>query len=172
MRRFRTLAAVLSLSVVAWGAAAERPSGTLAESSNKAQAVGLYTLPAPFLRPFQYIGMTVAKAEAAVGKQANQAGKIIVATERAELFLEPEGNFISFASVTLKQTAPCSQSRAFDPEPALGALSIGMLELDPVGHQTHAHVYYDHRHKLKVTVICDYDGAPLSVNFSSKYYGM
>lgn len=88
------------------------------------------------------------------------------------MLLEAEGNFISFVEVELKKTSPCSQSVSFDPEPILGALSINPSELEFVRKQTHVHVYYDHKRKLKVSVSCEYDGAPLSVSFSSKYYGM
>jgi hypothetical protein len=88
------------------------------------------------------------------------------------MLLESEGNFISYVDIELKQTAPCSQNRPFDSEAILGALSINPSELDFVRKQIHFHTYYDDKRKLKVSVSCQYDGAPLSVGFSSKYYGM
>lgn len=86
--------------------------------------------------------------------------------------LEAEGNFISCVDVELKRTAPHWQDQDFDSEVVLGALSINPAELELVRKQTHFHTYYDHKKRLKVSVSCPYDGAPLSVGFSSKYYGM
>jgi hypothetical protein len=88
------------------------------------------------------------------------------------MLLEANENVISYVDVGLKQTAPCSLTRAFDSEPVLGALGISPAELDFVRKQTHFHTYYDHKRKLKVSVSCQYNGGPLSVGFSSKYYGM
>ncbi|MDF1692206.1 MAG: hypothetical protein P1U47_07530 [Zhongshania sp.] len=86
--------------------------------------------------------------------------------------LEAEGNFISYVEVDLKAAAPHSQNQEFDLEPILGALRIGLTELDLERKKTHYHACYDHRRKLKVGVFCFYDGAPLTVAFSSKYYGV
>lgn len=154
-----------------------KPSGTvvektLASASDKAIDAGLYPLNAPFHRPFQYIGMSIADAAKATGGTPNAVGNIVIDSDRSHMLLESEGNFISYVDVELKQTAPCSQTRTFDSEPILGALSINPSELDFARKQTHFHTYYDHKRKLKVSVACLYDGAPLSVGFSSKYYGM
>ncbi|MEL6765142.1 MAG: toll/interleukin-1 receptor domain-containing protein, partial [Cyanobacteria bacterium J06607_6] len=73
--------------------------------------------------------------------------------------------------VEIKRTAPHCQGQEFDSESILGALSIGLSELELVRKKTHFHTYYDHRKRLKVSVSCQYDGAPISVGFSSKYYG-
>jgi len=54
----------------------------------------------------------------------------------------------------------------------LGSLSINPSELDLVRMKTHFHTYYDHKKQLQISVACQYDGAPLLVGFSSKYYGM
>ncbi|MBL0700636.1 MAG: toll/interleukin-1 receptor domain-containing protein [Desulfosarcina sp.] len=126
----------------------------------------------PFHRPFQYMGMTIEKAEKAVGKKANDAGNIIVENEECRMLLEAEGNFISYVEVDIKRTVPHYQNQEFDSEPVLGVLSIGLSELELARKQTHYHTYYDHRKKLKLSVSCMYDGAPLTVAFSSKYYGM
>ncbi|EAP1628464.1 toll/interleukin-1 receptor domain-containing protein, partial [Salmonella enterica] len=67
---------------------------------------------------------------------------------------------------------PHYRNQEFDSEIFLGALSIGLSELELVGKKTHSHTYYDHRRKLKINVICLYDEAPITVSFSSKYYGM
>lgn len=145
---------------------------TLATATDKALNTGLPLLVAPFQRPFQYIGMSVADAAKSSGGNPNKVHNIIIDSDQSHMLLEAEGNFISFVGVELKKTSPCSQSVSFDPEPILGALSINPSELEFVRRKTHSHVYYDHKRKLQVIVSCQYDGAPLSVGFSSKYYGM
>ncbi len=145
---------------------------TLAAALDKAADAGLHLLSAPFHRPFQYIGMPVNDAAKEVGGTPNEANNIVVESDGALLFLEVEGNFVNYVEVDLKDTAPCSLKQEFDSEPILGILSINPAELELARRQTHFHTYYDHRRKLKVGVSCDYGGGPLSVGFSSKYYGM
>jgi len=132
---------------------------------------GLYVLSSPFHRPFQYMGMSIEDAARAVGGKPNKVGNIIVDSEQAHMLLEAEGNFINYVDIELKKTAPWSQSRPFDSAAILGVLSINPSELELARKQTHFHTYYDHKKRLKIDVSCQYDGAPLSVGFSSKYYG-
>lgn len=150
----------------------ERSSNNLGTALDKAFFKSLPLMSKPFHRPFQYMGMPIHKAESEVGTEANSVGNIIVESDDCKMLLEAEGNFISYVEVDLKATAPHSQNQEFDSEPVLGALSIGLTELDLERKKTHYHTYYDHRRKLKVSVSCLYDGAPLTVAFSSKYYGM
>lgn len=149
-----------------------RKGSTLGEALDQAFVFNLSMLIKPFHRPFQYIGMSVKEVFGIVGGELNEVGSIAVENDECRMFLEREGNFISYVEVDLKQTAPFNQTQKFDPEPMLGALSINPSELDLVRSQTHCHTYYDHKKKLKVTVMCTYDGGPISVSFSSKYYGM
>jgi TIR domain len=145
---------------------------TLATATQKATALGLGILSTPFHCPFKYIGMSISDASEAVGEKPNKVGNVIVDSEQAHLLLEADGNFISYVHIELLKTAPWSQNRPFDSEAILGALSINPSELELVRKQTHFHTYYDHKRKLKIGVSCQYDDAPLSVGFSSKYYGM
>lgn len=145
---------------------------TLESAIDRAVNYGLTVLSKPFHRPFQYIGMTIKDAAKSVNGKPNKVGNIIIDSEQCHLVLEAEGNFISYVDIELKKTAPWSQSRPFDSEAILGVLSINPSELELVRKQTHFHTYYDHRRKLKIGVACHYEGAPLSVGFSSKYYGM
>lgn len=133
---------------------------------------GLHVLSTPFHRPFQYIGMSITDVIKTISSKPNQAGNFIVDSEQAYMLLEAEGNFINYVDIELKETAPWSQSKPFDSEAILGVLSINPAELELIRKQTHFHTYYDHKRKLKVSVSCQYDGAPLSVGFSSKYYGL
>lgn len=144
----------------------------LATALDKAFAKNLPMMSKPFHRPFQYMGMSIEKAEKEVNGIANAVGNIIIENDECRMCLEAEGNFISYVELDLKNTAPHFQNQEFDSEPILGALSIGLSELEFARKKTHYHTYYDHRRKLKISVSCLYDGAPLSVSFSSKYYGM
>lgn len=139
-------------------------------SIDRAIDSGLNILSAPFHRPFQYIGMSIVDAARAVDGKPNEVGNIIIDSEQSHMLLEAEGNFINYVDVELKKTAPWSQSRPFDSEAILGVFSINPSELELVRKQTHFHTYYDHKRKLKIGVSCQYEGAPLSVGFSSKYY--
>ncbi|HIM41085.1 MAG TPA: toll/interleukin-1 receptor domain-containing protein [Methylophaga aminisulfidivorans] len=150
----------------------ERSANSLGTALDKASLKNLPLMSKPFHRPFQYIGMAIHKAEAEVGATANSVGNIIVENDECRMLLEAEGNFISYVEIDLKVTAPHNQNQEFDSEPVLGALSIGLTELDLERKKIHYHTYYDHRRKLKVSVSCLCDGAPLTVAFSSKYYGM
>lgn len=144
----------------------------LGQALDKAWTKALPTLTRPFHRPFQYMGMTIQDAARATGGIPNDVGNIILDTDECHMCLEAEGNFISYVDIELKKTAPHRQDQEFDSEVVLGALSINPSELELVRKKTHFHTYYDHKKRLKVSVSCLYDGAPLSVGFSSKYYGM
>ncbi|EED3675204.1 toll/interleukin-1 receptor domain-containing protein, partial [Salmonella enterica subsp. enterica serovar Muenchen] len=104
--------------------------------------------------------------------KGNEVGSIFVEDDDCRMHLCAEGNYISFVEVDFKKTIPHYRNQEFDSEIFLGALSIGLSELELVGKKTHSHTYYDHRRKLKINVICLYDEAPITVSFSSKYYGM
>lgn len=146
--------------------------GTLERALDKAWKRALPMLSRPFHRPFQYIGMSIADAARAIGGTPNNVGNIIVDTDDCHMCLTAEGNYISFVEVDLKATAPHYQNQDFDSESVLGAFSVGLNELELVRKQIHCHTYYDHKKRLKVTVSCLYDEAPISIGFGSKYYGM
>lgn len=147
-------------------------SNNLGIALDKAIATNLPLMSKPFHRPFQYMGMTIQQAEREVEAKANEIGNIVVDTDDCRMLLEAEGNFVHYVEGELKATAPHYENQEFDSESVLGALSIGLSELDLINKQTHYHKYYDHRKKLRVSVSCLYDGGPLTVGFSSKYYGM
>ncbi|MBY4886370.1 toll/interleukin-1 receptor domain-containing protein [Pantoea sp. DY-15] len=150
----------------------EKTKNNLSTAIDKAFNKNLSIMNSPFHRPFQYIGMSINQAEKAVECKVNDVGNIIVESDDCRMLLESEGNFISYVEVDLKRTAPHYQNQEFDSEVPLGALSIGLSEVELARKKTHCHTYYDHRRKLKVSVSCLYDEAPLTVSFSSKYYGM
>ena len=147
-------------------------NANLSEAIDKAEILNLYFFPKPFHRPFQYIGMQVQDALKEVNGTINEGGNIIVDTEDCHMYLEAEGSFVNYVDVDIKKTAPCNQKREFDSEPILGCLSINPSELNLIEKKAHFHKYYDHKRKLKISVSCLYDGGPLSVGFSAKYYKM
>ncbi|MEM6452254.1 MAG: toll/interleukin-1 receptor domain-containing protein [Cyanobacteria bacterium P01_D01_bin.105] len=146
-------------------------SNSLGTAVDKAISYNLPLMRTPFYRPFQYMGMPIQKAEETVGVKSNNVGNIIIENAECRMLLEAEGNFVNYVDVQIKRTAPHNQNQEFDSESILGALSISLSELELARKQTHFHTYYDHRKRLKVGVSCQYDGAPISVGFSSKYYG-
>ncbi|MBC5794867.1 DUF4365 domain-containing protein [Sphaerospermopsis sp. LEGE 00249] len=145
---------------------------TLADAIDRAINSGLDILNAPLYRPFQYIGMSITDAAKAVGGKPNENGNIIIESDQSYMLLEAEGNFISYVDVKLKKTAPWSPNRPFDSEQILGVLSINPSELELVRRRTDYYTYYDHKRKLKICISCEYEGAPVSVGFGSKYYKM
>ena len=147
------------------------PRSNLGDAIDKSILLAIPLLSKPFHRPFQYIGSTVQRASDEVGEAPNSVGNIIVDREKYRMFLEAEGNFISFVQIEFKQTKHF-QNKEFDSEVLLGALSVSPSELELVEKLTHFHNYYDHHRKLKVGVACEYDGGPLSVSFGTKYFGM
>ncbi len=125
----------------------------------------------PFYRPFQYLGMTIDKAAKEVGGIPNDVGNIIIENDDCRMLLEAEGNYISFIEIDFKKTAPFYQNQEFDSEAILGAVSINPAELTLETKQIFSHKYSDHRNKIQIIVLCPYDTAPLSIGFSTKYYG-
>jgi hypothetical protein len=150
----------------------ELPSHNLGTATDSAFAKAIPLLSKPFHRPFQYIGLSIQKAEEAVGVSSNEVGNIIADNDHCHMLLEAEGNFIGYVSADIKATEPHYLNQEFDSEPMLGAFSISVSELEIAEKQTHCHTYYDHKRRLKVSVSCADDGGPISVAFSSKYYGM
>jgi hypothetical protein len=147
-------------------------AANLGQAIEKASNQLLFFYPKPFHRPFQYIGMSIADAAKEIGKSPNKVGNIIIDTDDCHMFLEAEGNFVNYVEVDIKKASPCLQNQEFDSEPLLGCLSINPSELDLVAKKPHYHHYSDHKRKLKISVSCSYDGGPLSVGFSAKYYNM
>ncbi|EEH8291257.1 toll/interleukin-1 receptor domain-containing protein [Salmonella enterica] len=150
----------------------EKVFDNLGTALDKASHANIPIMCKPFHRPFQYMGMQVPQAEKIFECKGNEVGSIFVEDDDCRMHLCAEGNYISFVEVDFKKTIPHYRNQEFDSEIFLGALSIGLSELELVGKKTHSHTYYDHRRKLKINVICLYDEAPITVSFSSKYYGM
>jgi TIR domain len=166
---FREL--VTSIGIVFNRSVFEQIGGSLRDSINRAISSNLRILSKPFHRPFQYLGMTVPRAAAEVNGTPNEVGNIVVENEFARMLLEAEGNFITFVNVELKSTAPHFQNQAFDSQAMLGTVSINPAELVLDREQVFSHVFSDHRNRIQIMVLCPYDGAPIEIGFSTKYYG-
>jgi hypothetical protein len=144
---------------------------TLSDAVKRAENYGLSMFRAPFHRPLQYLGMTIKDVVEVVKEKPNKVGNIIIDTEDAQMLLEAEGNFIAYVDIKLKKTAPWNQNQPFDSVAILGVFSINPSELELARKQTSFHTYYDHKRRIKISISCQYDGEPISIGFSSKYYG-
>lgn len=172
LNSFETLTRSLGVVYNKYVMNADPASSNFGSSLDKTFTNNLPIMSAPFHRPFQYIGLSIQNAEEQVGAKANDVGNIVVENDLCKMILWAEGNFINFVEVDILSTAPHNQDQEFDSEALLGALSIGIHELDLDRSKTYCHTYSDHRKRLQVKVMCIDDGLPLSVSFGSKYYGM
>lgn len=84
----------------------ERPQNTLGNAINKAVSHRLPLMSSPFHRPFQYIGMTIDRAENVLKTKANDVGNMIIENDVCEMYLEVEGNYVCYIEVRFKQTEP------------------------------------------------------------------
>lgn len=123
-----------------------------------------------YRNPYKYIGTPVSRASKRFGVRVNEGGNLVVDTSTHHVLFEVEDGLISYVDIGFKETAPCSQTAGFDSEPLLRALGIYPSTVKLVKKQAHYHTYYDHVNRLKIGVACHYDGANLTVGFSSKYY--
>ena len=143
----------------------------LGTALDKAITANLPIMHKPFHRPFKYIGMAIDEVEKELGVTRNSAGNLCFDNVDAHLFLEVDGNFVSYIEVSFKKMILRNVNQIFDPEQVLGALSIGLHELEFARKRINSYTYNDHIRKLQVTVSYDYNEATLRVSFSLKYYG-
>lgn len=123
-----------------------------------------------FKQPYKYISTPVSRASGIFGVKENEGGNLIVDTPNHHILFEANNGLISYVDIEFNGTGPCSQTAGFDSEPLLRSLGIEPNSLELAKKQAHYHRYYDHTNRLKIGVTCSYDGANLSVGFSSKYY--
>lgn len=128
-------------------------------------------VPSEFQNPYKYIGKSVSSVSRTLSTKPNEGNNIVIEKSDYEYFFETNNNKVTFADVRFIKTAPCSQTDDFDSEVLLKKLAINSNDVELVRKRSHFHTYYDHRNKLKIGVSCLYNGAPLNVSFSRKYYG-
>ncbi len=138
--------------------------------SSIALAKEIKPIPDIYKEPYKYFSKSSKQVASILSKPANRVGNIIIDTKDFHILFEARNNVIGFADVEIKGTGPCSQKVDFDSPPLLKALGINPNDLELNRKATHSHRYYDHTNKLKIVASCSYDGAPLSVSFSKKYY--
>ena len=126
----------------------------------------------PANMPYTLIDLPVKEAANRVGVQPNQANNIVFDTEKHHVFLEADGNTVSYADVEFRGNPPCSQKQAIDSAAALQSLGLNAADLELAIDKPDTHTYYDHKRGLKVSVACNYEGAPLTVGFSRKQYNV
>src|SRR5262245_45747856 len=94
MRDLLTLITGLVLIVPELLAGGSAPGKTLDATHDKAIKAGLSPLKAPFHRPLEYVGMSVAEAAKATGGSPNNVRNIIIESDLADMLLETVGNSI------------------------------------------------------------------------------
>jgi hypothetical protein len=134
----------------------------------------LAALPKPFKDPIKYLGLSIIDASDLSGVRFEQvdAGehRINYESEDGKLYIRSNSGFVTWVDIDLKKTQSCSQKIPFDPNPFLQALDINPVNLSPASDRTHMHTFYDHFRRLKISVVCQYDGAVMNVSIGSKYY--
>lgn len=121
--------------------------------------------------PYRYIKTPINQASIKLGVSKNQGGNLVITTPEHEILFESsDGVSITYIDIEFNETSQCSQSESFDSVPLLKSLGIAVENLTLANKSLHYHLYYDHVNKLKINAQCSYDGGPLSVGFSSKYY--
>jgi len=135
----------------------------------------LDALPAPFKNPEEYVGLSIIDASGRSGRsfQQNAADvhSINYEDENAALWIHAASGIVTWVDIDLKKAKPCYLKTPFDPNPILLALGINPDELAPgLLNATHAHTFYDHKRRLKISIVCNGDGDPLNVFIGSKFY--
>ena len=125
-----------------------------------------------YQQPYTYIGQQANTVAKNFSTEPNSVGNVIVDTNNHHFLFESSGRaVVSYVDVSFNETSPCDQKRSFNSGRILRALGIDPDSLELARERKHFHTYYDHKNKLKVSVSCLYDGGPLNVSFSRKYYG-
>ena len=122
--------------------------------------------------PYRYLGMPVKEVANQTGVQPNQANNITYDSQGRHVFLQASGGTVDYADVEFRQSTPCAPNQELDAGGALQALGIDPAGLELAIRKPDNHTYYDHQRGLKVSVTCNYEGAPLTVGFSRKQYNV
>ncbi len=133
-------------------------------------AKDIAAIPEVYKQPYKYFSKSSNEVASLLSQKPNRVGNVIVDTKDLHILFEASSNEIGYADVQMKGTGPCNQKKTFNSPPLLKALGIDATKLELNRKATHSHRYYDHQNKLKIVAMCSYDGAPLSVSFSRKYY--
>ncbi len=123
-------------------------------------------------QPFQYLDLPVKEAASRTGVQPNQANNVVFDTAAHHVFLEADGPRIGYADVEFRSHPKCSPQQQLDSATALKELGIDASALELAIDRPDNHTYYDHKRGIKVSVTCNYEGAPLTAGFSRKQYGV
>ncbi|MGL6045765.1 MAG: hypothetical protein ACRC02_04785 [Vogesella sp.] len=119
---------------------------------------------------FELIGKPIAKANNVLGHDKNNTSNIIFDDGNLSFLYETYQEKISYVEIDFKDTAPCNQNSGFDSIALLERIGISANKLELARKSSHFHTYYDHKNKLKVGISCSYNGAPISIGFSKRYY--
>jgi hypothetical protein len=126
----------------------------------------------PASHPFNYLDLPVQEAASRAGVKPNQANNVVFDTASHHVFLEAHGASIGYADVEFRGHPKCSPKQQLDSASALKELGIDASQMELAIDKPDNHTYYDHKRGIKVSVTCNYEGAPLTAGFSRKQYGV
>ena len=144
--------------------------GGCGENAITEQQIQLTPPPADFISPYRFIKFRLEAASDILKTAANADGSITTNTAQYKTRYNSTDGVITYSEIYLLETAPCSQTESFDPVAILNAVAVNPKILEERDRMAHLATYYDHQEKLKISVTCEQDGAPIVVRFSNKYY--
>ena len=122
--------------------------------------------------PYNYIDMPVKEVAQRAGVEPNHANNITFDKDGRHVYLEADGSKVGYADVEFREGTPCNPKQELDATGALKTLGMNAADLELAINKPDNHTYYDHKRGLKVSVTCNYEGAPLTVGFSRKQYNV
>ncbi len=141
------------------------------KKDNTDQTSHLAPPPADFISPYRFLKFRLEAASDILKTSANASGSISTTTAQYKTRYDSTDGIITYSEIYLLETAPCSQTKRFDPISILNAVAVNPRNLEERDLMIHLATYYDHQEKLKISVTCEQDGMPIVVRFSNKYYG-
>lgn len=123
------------------------------------------------LKPYSYMNMPAHVVADAFKVNIADHGVLNFENEKYRVNFESnEDQIITFIQVYFKG-AQCKQSDKVNIRDLLNLFDLRMSSLSAVpGTANYAHSFNDHDHKLKVTFMCQFDGALYTAGFSQRYY--
>lgn len=127
-------------------------------------------LPEKFNDIRQYYGKDAKMISEQLTAKVNRGGNIIIEDSIAELVLQTQSGKVSYMSLEIKETSPCSLNESFDAVAILKYAGINANRLRLFSSSTHSKVYMDNNNKFKISVTCSQNGVPIYIGVSRKYY--
>lgn len=96
---------------------------------------------------------------------------ISISSDKYRISIEPdENNHVSFISITFLGSGPCTFGEATDVSGFLKEFSVNQADLVSSNTSTTHGSFYNHKQRLKYSVLCPYTGGDFQLGVSRKYY--